>query len=63
MDHAVERDGQTVVEERLTQQGIADRVGSSREMVSRIFKELTVGKYIVLEPKRIVILKKPPAAW
>jgi CRP/FNR family cyclic AMP-dependent transcriptional regulator len=52
-----------VVEERFTQQGIADRVGSSREMVSRIFKELTVGKYIVLEPKRILILKKPPAAW
>jgi CRP/FNR family cyclic AMP-dependent transcriptional regulator len=63
MDHAVERDGQMVVEERFTQQGIADRVGSSREMVSRIFKELTVGKYIVLEPKRILILKKPPAAW
>jgi CRP/FNR family cyclic AMP-dependent transcriptional regulator len=63
MDHAVTKDGRLVVEERLTQQGIADRVGSSREMVSRIFKELTVGKYIFLEAKQIVILKKPPAAW
>ena len=35
-----------VVVERLTQQDIAERVGSSREMVSRIFKELTVGGYI-----------------
>ncbi|MGA2549442.1 MAG: Crp/Fnr family transcriptional regulator [Burkholderiaceae bacterium] len=63
MENAVTRDGKLVIEERLTQQGIADRVGSSREMVSRIFKELTVGKYIAVESKQIVILKKPPPAW
>jgi CRP/FNR family cyclic AMP-dependent transcriptional regulator len=34
------------VRERLTQQDIADRVGASREMVSRIFKDLTTGGYI-----------------
>ena len=32
------------VRERLTQQGIADRVGASREMVSRIFKDLGDGR-------------------
>ena len=30
-----------VVREKLTQQDIADRVGSSREMVNRVMKDLT----------------------
>ena len=51
------------VRERLTQQAIADRVGASREMVSRIFKDLSTGGYIDLSGDRIVIAKKPPAAW
>jgi len=49
---------------RLTQQDIADRVGSSREMVNRIMKELTTGGYVQLrEDKQLLILKKLPAAW
>ncbi|MGE5115877.1 MAG: Crp/Fnr family transcriptional regulator [Betaproteobacteria bacterium] len=53
-----------IVHHRLTQQDIADRVGSSREMVSRIFKDLTIGGYVsVLPDRRIVIHKKPPPAW
>ncbi len=55
--------GVLVVHERLTQQDIADRVGASREMVSRIFKELVTGGYISTQGGRISILKKPPAAW
>ncbi len=55
--------GPRVVVERLTQQDIAERVGSSREMVSRIFKELTVGGYIAVAGGRITVLKTPPAAW
>lgn len=51
------------VRERLTQQDIADRVGASREMVSRIFKGLTTGGYVASEAGRIVILKKLPAGW
>jgi len=51
------------VPDRLTQQDIADRVGSSREMVSRIFKELTTGGYVETQGGRIRILKTPPAAW
>jgi CRP/FNR family cyclic AMP-dependent transcriptional regulator len=42
-DLAVEREGQRVVPERLTHQDIADRVGSSREMISRLLKDLTTG--------------------
>jgi CRP/FNR family cyclic AMP-dependent transcriptional regulator len=52
-----------VVRARLTQRDIAERVGASREMVSRIFKDLTTGGYVSIEGGRIAILKKPPPAW
>ena len=51
-----------VVREKLTQQDIADRVGSSREMVNRVMKELTTGGYVVVRDGRHVIMKKLPAA-
>ena len=60
---AVAEDGHRAVPHRMTQQEIADRVGASREMVSRIFKELTAGGYLSIKGGRIVLLKKPPAAW
>jgi CRP/FNR family cyclic AMP-dependent transcriptional regulator len=56
-------DGVPVVSERLTQQDIAERVGSSREMVSRVLKPLTVGGYIGQRGGRIALLKKLPARW
>lgn len=56
-------DGPRRVSERLTQQDIADRVGASREMVSRIFKDLSTGGYVASEAGRILILKKLPAGW
>lgn len=59
---AVERDG-LLVTGRFTQSEIAQMVGSSREMVSRIFKDLREGGYIRLDDKRVVILKKLPARW
>jgi CRP/FNR family cyclic AMP-dependent transcriptional regulator len=60
---AVTEGGQRAVPQRLTQQEIADRVGASREMVSRIFKELTTGGYVSVQAGRIVLLKNPPATW
>jgi CRP/FNR family cyclic AMP-dependent transcriptional regulator len=54
---------QRVIEERLTQRHIAERVGSSREMVSRIFRDLTAGGYISTAGGRITIHRKPPPAW
>ncbi len=60
---AVERDGRRQVPERLTHQEIAERVGASREMISRLFKDLTRGGYIEVE-NRLITLKKPlPPAW
>ncbi len=55
--------GVPVLPEKLTQQDIADRVGSSREMVSRVFKPLQEGGYVELRGGRIAILKKLPARW
>ena len=52
-----------VLRRKLTQQDIADRVGSSREMVNRVMKELTAGGYVAQREGRIVLLRKPPAAW
>ena len=60
---SVPQGAERAVGERLTQQDIAERVGSSREMVSRIFKDLTSGGYIAVAAGRIRILKRPPVAW
>jgi CRP/FNR family transcriptional regulator, cyclic AMP receptor protein len=46
-----------------THQQIANRVGASREMVSRLLKDLEKGGYIELGIKRITLLKKLPARW
>jgi CRP/FNR family cyclic AMP-dependent transcriptional regulator len=56
-------DGRTVVPERLTQQDIAERVGASRDMISRLMKDLVAGGYLAVEDRTITILKKLPAAW
>jgi CRP/FNR family cyclic AMP-dependent transcriptional regulator len=54
-----------VLRHKLTQQDIADRVGSSREMVNRIMKELAAGGYVTPDPahQRLVIRRKLPPAW
>ena len=60
---AKEDGGKLVVPERMTQQDIADRVGASRDMISRIFKDLTIGGYVTIENRTITIHRKPPARW
>ena len=52
-----------VVRGRITQREIAERVGSSREMVGRILKDLVVAGCLSLGPGHIAILKKRPARW
>ncbi len=56
-------DGKLAIPGKLTQQEIAERVGASRDMVSRIFRDLTAGGYISVESRVITINKKPPARW
>jgi CRP/FNR family transcriptional regulator, cyclic AMP receptor protein len=62
-ENAVELDGEWVIRERMTQQDIAERVGSSREMVSRILRDLSAGGYVSSAAGRITIHRKPPTAW
>jgi len=55
--------GAPVMLTQITHQAIASRVGASREMVSRLLKDLEKGGYIELGVKRITLLKKLPARW
>lgn len=63
LDLAVDQDGKQVIDERMTQQEMASRVGCSREMISRILKDLRVGGYIKMDGTRMIIARKPPSAW
>jgi len=63
MQHATEEEDGRLITDKLTQQDIANLVGSSREMVSRIFKDLKAGGYISVEGRRITISRKLPAHW
>jgi len=63
LELAEERDGRLVVEESLTHRDIASRVGASREMISRIFSDLTDGGYVRKEDRHLIIMRKPPPRW
>ena len=63
LELAEERDGRLVVRESLTHRDIASRVGASREMISRIFSDLTDGGYVRKEDRHLVIMRKPPPRW
>ena len=63
LELAVESEGGLVIAQRLTQQDIASRIGASREMVSRILKDLSVGGYLTQSRAGIVLHRKPPEHW
>ena len=56
-------DGLQVVPEKLTQQDIAERIGASRDMISRLMKDLVGGGYLSVDERTITIRKKLPPAW
>ncbi len=60
---ATEEEGRRVVPERLTQQDIAERVGASRDMIGKLMKDLVGGGYLLVEDRRITVLKKLPPGW
>ena len=63
LELADERDGRLVIDEPLTHKEIASRVGASREMISRIFSDLTAGGYVTKEDGKLVLVRKPPPRW
>jgi CRP/FNR family cyclic AMP-dependent transcriptional regulator len=62
-EHGVATAQAPVLLTQITHQQIASRVGASREMVSRLLKDLEKGGYIELGVKRITLKRKLPARW
>ena len=60
LDLAVEQGGNHVIPEKLTQQDMASKVGTSREVINRILRDLTTGGYIKMEDRKIIIIKRLP---
>jgi CRP/FNR family cyclic AMP-dependent transcriptional regulator len=60
---AAQPDGTRIIAERLTHAEIASRVGCSREMVSRLLKDLARGGYLASGNGQIVILQRLPRQW
>ena len=60
----VQADGTRVISERLTHAEIAARVGCSREMVSRLFKDLASGGYLdTVNAGAITLHRHLPSSW
>jgi len=55
LDMAENVDGQKMVTKRLPKQDIAKMIGASREMVSRVMKDLQMGGYIEMRGSNIVL--------
>lgn len=56
-------DGTRRIDERLTHQEMANRLGCSREMVSRLMKDLEGGGYVSAAAGVIVLMRPLPARW
>ena len=57
LDFSVEENGVRVIRRKVTKQDMAKMVGASREMVSRVMKDLERSGYIRIEPGRIVLFE------
>ena len=58
-----EASGERRLGERLTHQELAQHLACSREMVSRLLKDLETGGYIAVRERWIWLLKALPARW
>jgi CRP/FNR family transcriptional regulator, cyclic AMP receptor protein len=56
-------DGARLIVGRLTHQEIANRVGSSREMVSRVMKDLSRSGCVSRDRSGLVVFRPLPARW
>ena len=60
---ALQADGTRLIAERLTHQAMANRLGCSREMVSRLMKDLEGGGYLRPDADALILLRTLPARW
>jgi len=63
LEMATEENGKLIINEKLSKRDIANRVGATREMASRVFKDLVASGYIQMENKRITISKQLLRQW
>jgi len=56
-------DGTRQIAERLTHQAIASEIGCSREMVSRLLKDLEQGGYVSVTQRQLALIRELPARW
>ena len=56
-------DGSRLLRGRFTQQDLANHIGCSREMVSKLLKDLRLGGYVAMRQGRWWQLKEFPAKW
>jgi CRP/FNR family cyclic AMP-dependent transcriptional regulator len=55
--------GERVLRERITHQAMAQHLACSREMVSRLMRDLETGGYVEVRERWIWLLKTLPARW
>ncbi len=60
---APQPDGTRLIAERLTHQDMANRLGCSREMVSRLMKDLEGGGYVRALDTALVLAQPLPSRW
>jgi CRP/FNR family transcriptional regulator, cyclic AMP receptor protein len=63
MDMASHHEGVCAISPKPAQVMLASHVGASREMVTRLMKDLERGGYVQVEKGRLVLLKKLPSQW
>ena len=56
-------DGSRAITERMTHQHIASHLACSREMVSRLLRDLQAGGYVEMRARRLVLVKALPLRW
>lgn len=56
-------DGTRRIPGRVTHALLASEIGASREMVSRLMKDLVRGGYVTVVEQRLVLLKALPRSW
>ncbi|MGE0348657.1 Crp/Fnr family transcriptional regulator [Hydrogenophaga sp.] len=63
MATAPDAQGERPLKERVTHQQLAQHLACSREMVSRLLKDLEIGGYIAVRERWIVLCRPLPARW
>ena len=58
LEMATEENGKLIINGKVSKRNIANRVGATREMASRVFRGLIASGYIELENKRITVSRK-----